>query len=57
MRYTCAFFWFTSVAALAQNDTIQLNEVSVSATRFEQAARRSPFQIQTITRQQIVFQN
>ena len=57
MRHAYLLLWFMSVAALAQNDTIQLNEVSVSATRFEQEVRRSPFQIQAISRGQIAFQN
>ncbi|CCH01855.1 Vitamin B12 transporter btuB Cobalamin receptor [Fibrella aestuarina BUZ 2] len=43
--------------ANAQSDTIQLNQLTVAATRFEQPARRSPFQIQPITREQIAFRN
>lgn len=57
MRISYLLFLFIPVAALAQNDTITLNEVTVSATRFEQPSRRSPFQIQTISRQQIAFRN
>ncbi|XWW45594.1 TonB-dependent receptor [Fibrella sp. USSR17] len=57
MRYTYLLLCLLPVAASAQNDTIQLREVSVSATRFEQPLRRSPFQIQTISREDIAFRN
>ena len=57
LRYTCLLLCFVSVAAYAQKDTIQLNEVTVSASRFDQTGRRSPFQIQTISREQIAFRN
>ncbi|MEZ0484219.1 TonB-dependent receptor plug domain-containing protein [Fibrella aquatica] len=57
MRFLYVLFCFISVGSFAQTDTIRLNEVTVSASRFEQPARRSPFQIQTISREQIAFRN
>ncbi|RYF72145.1 MAG: TonB-dependent receptor [Cytophagaceae bacterium] len=57
MRFLYVLFFLTSIGSFAQTDTIRLNEVTVSASRFEQRARRSPFQIQTISRDQIAFRN
>ncbi len=57
MRPAYLLLYLLSTACVAQNDTIRLNELTVSATRFEQPGRQSPFQIQTITREQIAFRN
>lgn len=57
MRHTYLLLCFMTATGFAQTDTIQLNEVTVSATRFDQSGRRSPFQIQTITRDQVAFRN
>ena len=57
MRYNYLLLCLFALPAFAQKDTIRLNEITVSATRFEQPGRRSPFQIQTVTREQISFWN
>jgi hemoglobin/transferrin/lactoferrin receptor protein len=57
MKHTYLLLSLLPFAAQAQSDTIQLNEVSVAATRFEQSSRRIPGQVQAISRQQIAFYN
>jgi hemoglobin/transferrin/lactoferrin receptor protein len=57
MKHTYLLFGLLPALAQAQSDTIQLNEVTVATSRFEQPSRRTPVQVQTISREQIAFYN
>ncbi|MBO0934303.1 TonB-dependent receptor plug domain-containing protein [Fibrella aquatilis] len=57
MKPTYLLFSLLSPLCYAQTDTVRLNTVTVSATRFVQPARLSPYQIETVSRDRIAFLN
>ena len=57
MKHAYLLFSLLTTVAFAQNDTVRLNTVTVSATRFVQPSRLSPYQIETVSRERIAFLN
>ena len=56
------YFLFSTLTSFSQQtnllqDTLQLDEVVVSASKFEQLKRTIPFQVEQISAQQIAFRN
>ncbi|MBO0939179.1 TonB-dependent receptor [Fibrella sp. HMF5335] len=57
MKHAYLLFSLLTTLTYAQTDTVRLNTVTVSATRFVQPARLSPYQIETVSRERIAFLN